>query len=293
MTTEDLFILLFCTIDDWLQAQPLPPRPGPRPACSDSEVLTLAVARELLRGRSERSFLRTLRREWRHLFPHLPAQSEFNRRCRWLQGALELLRRHLTRTLTSATSTLLGVDTSPLPIKHRTRVWPGRQPGCWDGPHELRPGFGYCDAKRWWFYGFRLATLAPLSDGVPRHWALTPAGVNEREVAAALLQGEHGVALVADKGFDGAAMRRLLQQQDGILLTPPRRLRRYRPTRLIRCFVLRRRNRVERPYQVLQERLALYQHGAHSLWGLVTRVTAKLVAFTLLTRWRESHLDID
>src|SRR6478672_5355548 len=220
MTTEDLFILLFCTIDDWLQTQPLPPRPGKAPACSDSELLTLAVARELLRGRSERSFLRTLQREWRHLFPHLPAQSEFNRRCRWLQGALELLRRHLVQTLPSATSTLLGVDTSPLPIKHRSRVRPGRHPGCWAGPHDLHAGFGYCEAKHWWCYGFRLATLAPLSDGVPRHWALTPAAVNEREVAAALLAGEQGVLLVADKGFDGAAMRTRLQQQGGLLLTP-------------------------------------------------------------------------
>ena len=293
MTTEDLFIVLFCTIDDWLREHPLPSRPGPRPACSDSEVLTIAVARELLRGRSERSFLRTLQRDWPHLFPRLPAQSELNRRTRWLQGALELLRRHLTSQLTSATSTLLGVDTSPLPIKQRTRVRRDRHPGRWAGPGDLRASFGYCDAKRWWFYGFRLATLAPLSDGVPRHWALVPAGVDERAVAAELLRGEHYLALVADKGFDGAAMRARLQQQDGILLTPPRHLRRYQPSRLERRFVLRRRNRVERPYQVLQERLALYQHRAQSLWGLVTRVTAKLVAFATLTLWREQGRDID
>jgi hypothetical protein len=65
MTTEDLLILLFCTIDDWLAQHPPPRRPGPVPACSDSEVLTFALARELLGESSERRFRRQLLRQWR------------------------------------------------------------------------------------------------------------------------------------------------------------------------------------------------------------------------------------
>jgi hypothetical protein len=292
MTTEDHLIVLFCLIDDWVQAYPLPRRPGRPPACTDSEVLTLAVGRELLGGRSERSFLRQVRREWRHLFPHLPAQSELNRRTRWLQGTLEHLRRSLAAQLPSATSTLLGIDTSPLPVKHRTRVRPARG-NIFAGPADLVAGFGYCAAKREWFYGFRLAVLAPLSDGVPRHWALCPAAVDEREVAAELLRGEPALALVADRGFDGTAMRDRLTAQDGLLLTPARQLRRYQPSRLVRAFVARRRNRCERPFQVLRGRFALDHHQAQSCWGLLTRLTAKLVAFTLLTLWQHLGYDVD
>lgn len=292
MTTEDQLIVLFCLLDDWVQAHPLPRRPGRPPACADSEILTLVVGRELLGGRSERSFLRHLRREWRHLFPALPAQSELNRRSRWLQGALEPLRRHLLTHLPSATSTLLGVDTSPLPVKHCTRVRRGRGT-TFDGPSQLTAGFGYCAAKHEWFFGFRLAALVTLADGVPRHWALCPAAVNEREVAAELLRGERGLVLVADRGFDGAAMRETLTRQESLLLTPPRQLRRYQPTALVREFVRRRRNRCERPFQVLRDRLALDQHHAHTFWGLLTRVTAKLVAFTLLTLWHHLGYDID
>lgn len=292
MTIEDQLIVLFCAIDDWLRSDPPPVRPGPRPACTDSEILTLAVGREVLGGRSERSFLRRARREWRHLFPRLPAQSEVNRRTRWLQGALEGLRRHLAAQLPSATSALLGVDTSPLPVKHRTRVRRGRGTA-FDGPGDLSAGFGYCAAKREWFYGFRLAALVPLSDGVPRHWALCPAAVDEREVAAELLRGETGLLLVADRGFDGAAMRERLQRHDGLLLTPPRKLRRYQPTTLVRAFVRRRRNRCERPFAALQDRFALPRHCARSLWGLLTRLTAKLVAFTLLTLWQHQGYAVD
>jgi hypothetical protein len=292
MTTEDQLIVLFCAVDDWLRAHPLPARPGPQPAFADSEVLTLAVGRELLGGCSERSFLRRARREWRHLFPRLPAQSELNRRTRWLQGALELLRRHLVAQLPSATSTLLGIDTSPLPVKHRTRVRSGRGT-TFDGPNHLTAGFGYCAAKREWFFGFRLAVLVPLSDGVPRHWALCPAAVDEREVAAELLREEAGLLLVADRGFDGAAMRERLARQDGLLLTPPRKLRRYQPTSLVREFVRRRRNRSERPFQVLKDRFALTQHRARTFWGLLTYITATLVAFTLLTLWQHQGYDVD
>lgn len=293
MTPEDQLIVLFCLIDDWVRAHPLPRRPGPRPAFADSEVLTLAVARELVGdGRSERRFRRDVRRQWPHLFPHLPAQSELNRRTRWLQGALEGPRRYLVTQLPSATSTLVGVDTSPLPVKHRTRVRRGRGT-TFDGPGHLTAGFGWCAAKREWFYGFRLAALGPLADGVPRHWALCPAAVDEREVAADLLRGETGLVLVADRGFDGAPMRDRLAQQDSLLLTPARNRRRYQPTALVQHFVRRRRNRCERPFQVLQDRFALYRHRAHTLWGLVTRVTAKLAAFTLLTLWQSQGLDVE
>lgn len=292
MTTEDYLIVLFCLIDDWVQAHPLPRRPGRPPACTDSEILTLAVGRELVGGRSERSFLRQVRREWGRLFPHLPAPSELTRRTRWLQGALEQVRRFLVAQLPSATSTLLGIDTSPLPVKHRTRVRPARG-SLFAGPADLVAGFGYCAAKREWFYRFRLAVLAPLSDGVPRHWALCPAAVDERDVAAELLRGETDLALVADRGFDGAAMRDRLAAQDGLLLTPARKLRRYQPSALIRAFVRQRRNRCERPFAVLQDRFALYHHRAQTCSGLRTRLTAKLAAFTLLTLWRHLGYDVD
>jgi hypothetical protein len=255
-------------------------------------VLALAVAREVQEGCAERRFLRRVRREWRHLFPHLPAQPEFNRRVRALQGALERVRQHLTAQLPSATSPLLGIDTSPLPVKHRTRVRPGRGTS-FGGPGQLSAGFGDCAATREWFYGFRLAVLAPLADGVPRHWALCPAAVDEREVAAALLRGEAGLLLVADRGFDGAAMRERLARQHGFLLTPPRKLRRYQPSPLVRQFVRRRRNRCERPFAVLQDRFALYRHRARTLWGLVTRLTAKLTAFALHSLWRHQGYDVE
>src|SRR5919201_6197866 len=97
MPLGDLFVHVYVLVDDALAdgSVAVPRRPGPAPACSDAEVLTLALVRHLLGRPSEAGFLAEVRRDWRHLFPVLPAQSEFNRRVRWLWGACEQLRQRL------------------------------------------------------------------------------------------------------------------------------------------------------------------------------------------------------
>jgi len=50
-----------------------------------------------------------------------------------------------------------------------------RGPDQWQLPNDLVASFGRCAAKALWFYGFRVATLAPLIDPVPLRWALAAA----------------------------------------------------------------------------------------------------------------------
>ena len=90
LPTEDLFVYVYVLIDDLITAGviAIPPRPGPVPACSDAELLAVALVRHLLGRRSEAGFLAEVARDWAHLFPVLPHQSEANRRIRWLRGAL-------------------------------------------------------------------------------------------------------------------------------------------------------------------------------------------------------------
>jgi hypothetical protein len=42
------------------------------------------------------------------------------------------------------------------------------------------------------------------------------------------------------------------------------------------------RNRIETSYGEITDRLELARHGAHTFWGLLTRVAATLAAHTLL-----------
>jgi hypothetical protein len=131
LPTEDLFIYVYVLIDDLINASAsaiaIPPRPGPVPACSDAELLAIAQVRHLLSRRSEAGFLAEVACDWAHLFPHLPHQSEANRRIRWLRGASGQLRCHLARQIPA--DDCQQVDTSALPIKHtRVRSKDTRQP---------------------------------------------------------------------------------------------------------------------------------------------------------------------
>lgn len=290
MTTEDLLIVLFCAIDDWVRQHGLPTRPGPVPACADSEILTFAVARELLGFTSERRFRRVLLREWRHLFPRIPAQSELNRRTRWLSGALERLRQHWLADLPPALGRWFAIDTTPLPVKHPSRV---RGVDGWVGPGGLHARFGRCAAKAEWFYGFRLALLTPLIDPVPVCWAVVPAAGNEREAAEALLDGARDLHLLCDKGFRGRVFAAGLAAREITLLTPPRRDERLTMSARLRRFIADHRNRIESGINTLKDRFALERHRAKTFWGLLTRLMAKLAALTLRAAWRQAGLDVE
>src|SRR5260370_38518327 len=96
------------------------------------------------------------------------------------------------------------VDPSALPVKHTSRV---RGPDGWTGPgNDLAARFGRDAPHAEWFYGFRLAIKTDLGSRIVRAWSIVPAAVNERDVAADLLEaGPPPRDLLAGKGFNGQA----------------------------------------------------------------------------------------
>jgi hypothetical protein len=278
----DLFVEVYVRIDDALasQAVRVPRRPGPVPRCSDAEVLTLAVTRHLLARRSERAFLAEVRQNWSHYFPHVPHPSEFNRRVRWLWGAFERLHRQAAATL--PVDAWQQIDTSALPVKH-----PSRHRGAeaqWDGPNELRAGFGRDAAHGEWFFGFRLAVRMDLGCRLIRAWSIVPAAVDERAVAEDLLEDVHDLALLLDRGFVGRDwVARVARRRIRVVLTPSK-AERAQLSRGVRRAIGGFRNRVETGFGEITDRtgLQLAHHGAHTFWGLLTRTAATLLAHTLL-----------
>jgi hypothetical protein len=140
LPAEDLFVYVYVLVDDAIssQAVAIAPRPGPAPACTDAEPLAVALVRHLLGRRSEAGFLAEVARDWAHLFPKLPHQSEANRRIRWLWGASGQLRALLAARL--PVDDCQQVDTTALPVKHTSRV---RGADGWTGPgNDLAARFG-------------------------------------------------------------------------------------------------------------------------------------------------------
>jgi hypothetical protein len=280
LPTEDLFVYAYVLIDDAIDAGDvvIPPRPGPQPACSDAELLTIGLVRHLLHRRSEAGFLHEVARDWAALFPRLPHQSEVNRRLRWLWAAFEQLRTALVAQL--PVDDCLQVDTTALPVKHPSRV---RGPDSWVGPNELVARFGRDAAHAEWFYGFRLAVLTDLGSRAVRAWSIVPAAVNERDVATDLLDTLPPPRdLLADKGFSGGPFAAEQADRGTAVLVPPTKAARARMPALLQSVIAQWRNRVEITFGEITDRMELARHGAHTFWGLQARTAATLAAHTLL-----------
>ncbi|WP_158607518.1 transposase [Flexivirga caeni] len=235
LPTEDLFVYVYVLVDDAIAADSIhiPTRPGPAPACSDAELLTIALVRHLLGRRSEAGFLAEVTRDWAGLFPVLPHQSEANRRIRWLWAAFEQLRVALAGRL--PVDDCAQIDTSALPVKHPSRV---RGPDGWLGPNGLHARFGRDAAHGEWFYGFRLAIKTDLGSRFVRAWSIVPAAVNERDVATDLLNANPPPRdLLCDKGFNGKAFAASQAERGTAVLVPPTKKQRASMPRILQKII--------------------------------------------------------
>jgi DDE family transposase len=273
----DTFLTAVYTVVDDLYrerlAAALRHRPGPAPALSDSEVLTLAVCAEWGPWDSERAFWRFVCLRLRHLFPRLVDQSEFNRRRRSLYPALAAIQRAVAERLGAHLERERLLDTKPVAVmvlkRHDDRGL------AFDG----KAAVGWCQTKRQWYYGFKLV-LALTLEGVIVRYDLVPANVDDRDAAAEVLEG--GCRYWADKGFFGSECQREWAEFDGatVRAEPPRGTRAAWP-RAVAYLAHRVRQLIEVVNAQLQGQFAIERTLAKTLWGLVTRIQAKLTAHTV------------
>jgi hypothetical protein len=248
-------------------------RPGRKPQLSDGELLTLAVAQQLLGGASERRWIRFSRNRLAGLFPYLPGQSGYGKRLRSLGGLLSAVITELARDTPSWHDGLRLLDSTPLPCAaSRETVKRSDLAG--------HAGYGYCASHSRFFWGFRLY-LITTAEGMPIIWGLANPKIGEREITQALLEHDHhlvasGQVIVADKGFAGRDFEQFVTTDLGAHLIRPDR--KDEPTRLGK--LARVRQWIEAIIDTLKGQLTLEDHGARTLTGVHARVAARLLALT-------------
>ena len=274
---DTFLIALYVIVDDLYKLCCLPllrPKPGPEPALSDSEVLTLTLAQQLLGFETERAFLAFASGNLRHLFPRLLTQSQFNRRVRALGWALELIRCQALHELGAFCERYRLLDTTPVPVMELCRF----------GRTSLFLGeatVGYCPSKKEYYAGFKLALLATL-EGVITHCALVPAHTDEREAVEGILDASWNLVVLGDKGFIDREWQADWQERRGhLILTPKRRNQKAQNPAELDRLLGRARKLLETVIDQLKEHLYLEKTRARTLLGLWVRVLAKLTAHTL------------
>ncbi len=187
----------------------IPVHPGPAPALSPSEVVTLAIYGQWTRFGSETASYGEVWRGLRPLFPTLPSRPQFNRAIRAHHATIAAVAHALGAELAigdgRAYEIVDGTGLATRNAKRRGRGW------LW-GQADI----GRC-TRLGWYEGTRLL-VATTPGGAITGWGIAPASANDRTLAETFFAaradpqpGLPGVGVptsdrsVADMGFSGLA----------------------------------------------------------------------------------------
>jgi len=275
----DVFTAWYVWIDDAYQAV-FPSkrhlhRRGPTPACSDSEIITVALVIDTFFHGHEALGLAFLRQYHPGLFPALPDNSWFNRRRRRLLGVMEAIRRGLAHSLIDPEDAVRVVDTAPIPLCTYMR---GGRCVTATGPEYA----SVMVSRRARLFGMRLY-LTTTTTQVVDQWMLAPAAHKDAKLTPALFEDAENLWVLGDNAFhDPDALTWLKTQRQITLLAAPRRDSRLpRWPKTWRRWFNRIRRRIETALSVLCTVFALETPGSRSLSGLLTRTATRLLGYTV------------
>jgi len=273
---EDFCTWVFVVVDDiWKMVAPLCKRPGPKPKCTDSELIAMSLIGEC-RGWHMETELLSCWKEYRHLFPHIPSQSRFNRRRRNLMQATNLIRQVILRSLDLSLDHQCLIDSLPIPavqfhlVPSSTADWKAYQ-----------AAFGKVITKKQTIFGYRLHLLVTMS-GLILDFELTPANCNDLEAGFELLSEHTDLEVLGDKGYISAEKAAELWEKNRILLrTIPRANQKMQVSPAFKHLHNAIRQLIETVNGQLSGQFAIEKNYAHTFWGLCTRLYSKLTAHTL------------
>jgi hypothetical protein len=277
MDLDSFLLSLYVLVDDWWQEHrsPSPPKPGRPALLTDPEVITLAILAQWPRFRSERDFWRFASARLRPYFPKLCAPRA------------------------SSTAGYEPWSPSCAPCNEPS---PGTSPslrlstGSWTPPSS-RPSsglfcgqatFGRSASKTEWVYGFKGALVVD-PKGVVSAFFLAPASSDERPIGDALVASDRHEAYLADKGFTGIEWeRRWLEVYGALVAATPYDDSSRAWSKGDRRWAAGKRQIIEGVICQLKDFFGLERHRAKTLGGLLTRLAAKVAAYTCGQRINDS-----
>ena len=275
MDLDSFLVSVYVLVDDWWRERhlPVPRKPGRPASLSESEVLTLTILAQWPRWRSERDFFRFADAYLRPYFANLLSQGQLNRRMRALEPELRALQRDLAQRFLEPGAVYHVLDTTLIPAIVRVRA-------CRKGLFAGQAAFGRCVSKTEWIYGFKVA-LSVTPKGVITAFGLAPANCDERLIGEFLVASDGHYGYLADKGFSSMEWERHWLEDYGALVaaTPQKSARRAWPQRACR-WSAGKRQVIEGVIWQLKDYFGLERHRAKTLDGLLTRLAAKVVAYT-------------
>jgi transposase len=241
---------------------------------SDVDIITMSIVGEMAGIDSERGWYAYCRKNFGDIFGKFCERSRYNR----IRRNLHLVIGQIFNEIVS----LLGmgdvaiVDSAPVPVCKfgRARF------------HKTYKGYGAsygkCASKKETYYGYKLHVVCSL-EGYPVRYMLTSANTDDREPVAELSESLSLWALLADKGYIGRKFAQRLFDETGVHIFTPSRSNAKKPnmSRSLTKAVFKRRRRIETFFSQLSDHFNFQRVRAKSLWGLITRLNLKFLAYLL------------
>ena len=319
MDLETLLTIVYVWVSDWYNtniAARKPVRPGPKPRLTDAEVLSLALVgqwREGVPWQSERGLVRWANGpQGKQLFPQMLQHSQFNVRVCDLWRVFIQLQQDLADQLTTLDDLYECVDCEPLPAFSNGQAL--REAGHW--LFESTRGRG--GTAGGFFHGDHLLA-AVLPSGAVTGWMLATAYIQDRWLLEALVSTRAGRPqlcgpdpdthtirqirptpplgftgppaaagrgnvrpYLADRGFNGARWQQHWHQSYHamVIAVPPSNTPEFATwTPQQQRWLASRRQIVDTVFARLDQVFGMKRLNAHSRWGQITRVAAKLAAY--------------
>ena len=243
---------------------------------ADLEIVALSCTMEALGIDSENLLWSKLKKDYPEMFVHLICRTRFNRRRKRLQPYIVKIQDEVSSRLENQSQAMV-IDSIPVPVVKMARE---KTYKAFRKTFDTAPAKGFSAINRGWFIGYKLHVVI-FDNGVVQQSGVTKGNVHDINYLKSLRKLPKGKLLLGDKAYRSKPLQMDLFDRYQVMLRVPFRFNQYdykkHPKKL-----KSKRQMVETFFAQMCDQLNLKRNYAKSFEGLLTRLSSKLSAMSIL-----------
>ena len=276
---KDLFTIIFVLVDDVyneiITSNIKNRRNISDSKLSDSEIISISIVGEAITIDSEKAWFFFVKKNFKDLFPNIGDRTRFNRTKRNLFMVIKEIQKYFSNLPMFLNDDIRIIDSMPIPVCKFARSY-------FNKSFKDISSYGYCASKKETYFGLKLHALITTS-GFITDFFLTSANVDDRAAVYELIEEKQLTKIIADKGYFDETLKEQLKKEKDILLISLKRKNSKNPLeKQLRNTLSKTRRRVETSFSQLAEQFNINKVLAKSKWGLMLRITLKILAHNIL-----------
>ena len=276
---KDLFTIIFVLVDDVyneiITSNIKNRRNISDSKLSDSEIISISIVGEAITIDSEKAWFFFVKKIFKDLFPNIGDRTRFNRTKRNLFMVIKEIQKYFSNLPMFLNDDIRIIDSMPIPVCKFARSY-------FNKSFKDISSYGYCASKKETYFGLKLHALITTS-GFITDFFLTSANVDDRAAVHELIEEKQLIKIIADKGYVDETLKEQLKKEKDILLISLKRKNSKNPLeKQLRNTLSKTRRRVETSFSQLAEQFNINKVLAKSKWGLMLRITLKILAHNIL-----------